>query len=455
MTKSDHAMAWQNMPAFLLWAALSLFHAASAANELEPLTLAQAVETALENNPGLGASRFETAIRSLEKDVAQAQHYPVVELNASYRHYSDPSLVYPLAEAGQFPPLAPDVINTGLSLRLPLYAGGKLVAAEQLATYQEQEAVGLLRQNEQDLIFNVVSTYTRALQLNDLFRAQSQRLRSLAAQVDELERKQQAGRVIRLDVLRVRSQLSRAKVDHAATAQGEQDALNLLAALLNLPAINRKLEPTPYMELTVPGSAQHLSTLAHKQNPRVAQARAQLESAKAQLEMARGERRLQVDLLANVQTRRDDEWEGRDDWDIGVAIKIPVFDAGVRRSRIDQANARRLRSQQALNNTLNEISAEAYAALGNLNTAGAQADAARDALEEAKEAMHIESRRYRTGRSAVTDLLSAESALWSAIAAHNQAMYDGFVAQVRLLRAVGELKPNFFKGSGKAGTVFD
>lgn len=421
----------------------------------DPLTLEEAVNMALRNNPQLQAWRFERDAQSLEKDMARGRHYPTIELGASYTHYSEPSLIHPIGEAGAFPPLDADVVNAGISLRLPLYAGGRLVAGELLATSNEQDAIQRLRRSEQDLIFNVVSTYAKALQLNDLFKVQTQRLRSLAAQAAEIMRKHEEGRATRLEALRVKSQLSRAKVDHAATAQGEQDALNLLAALTNQADLGRSLVATPSMQLTIPRSLDNITRLANENNPQIIQARAQLESSQVRVEMARADRRMQVDLLANTQTRRGGDWEGRDDWDVGVALSIPLFDGGVRRSRIDQANARRLQAQQALQNTINEVNTEAQAALGGLNTAGAQLEAASQGLEETEEAMRIETQRFREGRSTVTDLLSAESARWSAIAALNQANFDGFVAQVRLLRALGELKPNVFSGSASVAKPTD
>jgi TolC family type I secretion outer membrane protein len=421
----------------------------------DALTLEAAVSRAIKANPQLQAWRFERDAVSLEKDIARGQHYPALELGASYTRYSDAALIHPIGEAGTFPPFSTEVVNAGLSLRLPLYAGGKLVAGEQLATYREQDATQQLRRTEQALIFNVVSTYAKALQLADLSKVQARRLRSLAAQVREILRKQEEGQATRLDALRVRSQLSSAQVDHAATLQGEQDALTLLAALMDQPSLDAELATTPAMLLTIPPSIDHVLRLAHEQHPQIAQARAQLESAQARVDIARGDGRPRVDLLANTQTRRGDDWEGRDDWDVGVALSVPLFDGGVRRSRVDQANARRLRAQQDLRDTVNQVSSEARAALGGLNTASAQLEAALRGLEEAEEAMRIESLRYDAGRSTVTDLLSAEAARWSAMAALNQAKFDGFVAQVRLLKALGELKPDAFDGSAAAATGLD
>lgn len=430
----------------LLCGAIFLAAGTGLAQAADPLTLEGAVMQALQANPQLQARRSAHDAQSLEQDIARGQRYPALDLGASYNRYSDPYLVHPIDDGGVFPPLDTDIVNAGLSLRLPLYAGGKLVAGESLASHDTQSALAQLQGSEQDLIFNVVATYAKVLQLDDLYEAQVQRLRSLASEAEEITRKIEEGRATRLEALRVQAQQSRAQFDQAATAQGERDARSLLAAFMDRSVLDTPLAVLPALSFKAPESAELAARRAGEKNPQVLQARAQLGSAEDRVTIAHGERRPQLDLVANTQTRRGGDWEGRDDWDVGVILSMPLFDAGVRRSRIDQASLERLQSQQQLRGIVNEVTTEARAAIGGLRTARAQMNAARQGLAEAEEAMRIESLRYRSGRSTITDLLSAESAQWAAVASLNQAEYDEFVARVRLLKALGELTPEVFDG---------
>ncbi|WP_152527064.1 TolC family protein [Halomonas sp. PBN3] len=159
---------------------------------------------------------------------------------------------------------------------------------------------------------------------------------------------------------------------------------------------------------------------------------------------ARGERLPEVDLVAETQTNRGDDWEGRDDWYVGVTLSVPLFDGGVLRKRVNQAEFEQQQYRQRLRGVVDDVTTEARAAFGGLQTAEQRLRSARRALEEAEEALRIETRKYRAGRSTVTDLLSAEAARWTALANLNQAEYERFVADIRLYRALGRLTPALF-----------
>lgn len=410
----------------------------------EPLTLETAVTQAVQANPGLKATVLERDARALERDIARGRRYPAVGFDATYTRYSDPYLIHPIEQPGAFPPLDTDVASAGLSLRVPLYAGGKLVAGESLAANTTESAVQRLLGSEQDLIFNVVSSYAKALQLRDLSVAEARRIAGLQAEVDEIQRKIDEGRAARLEVLRVQSQLSRAQFDQVATAQGERDALALLAALMDVPVRAWSLVDLPALPDSLPDSDEAAVQQAVRDNPRVRQAQAEVDAAVDRVAIARGDRRPSVDLVANSRTRRGGDWEGRDDWDVGVALNVPLFDAGIRKSRVDQANLDRLRAEENLRGVVNEVETDVRTAFGSLRTSEKQLDAARRALDESDEALRIEAQSYRAGRSTVTDLLSAEAARWAALASLNQAEYDQFVAAVRLYRALGRLTPDMF-----------
>lgn len=423
--------------------ALSMSGLGSAA-AAESLTLGAAVTQAVQANPRLQATGLERDARALEQDIARGQRYPAVGIDATYTHYSDPYLVHPIETPGVFPPLDTDVTSAGISLRLPLYAGGRLVAGESLAANTTASAVQRLRGSEQDLIFNVVSSYAKALQLRDLAAAEVRRIEGLQAEVDAIQHKVDVGRAARLEVLRVQSQLSGARFNQAATTQGERDALTLLAALMDTPVRTWLLQDLPVKPRSLPGSEETAAHQAVLANPQVQQAQAELDAAEDRVAIARGERRPRVDLVANSRTRRGGDWEGRDDWDVGLQLSVPVFDAGIRKSRVDQANLDRLQAQALLRGIVNDVTTEARAAFGSLQTAKQQREAARQALDESDEALRIETQSYHAGRSTVTDLLSAEAARWEALASLNQAEYDEFVAAVRLQRALGRLTPEVF-----------
>lgn len=420
---------------------------------VEPLSLGQAMERALAANPAIRGHEAAVQKQTLESDIARGQHWPKVDLNASYTHYAYPTLVTPIREPGAFPPFDRDIALLGLSLSLPLYAGGKLVAGESLARHNREAAAEASRGATQDLLFNVTATYTKALHLRDLQTSAAARVRSLEAEEANIAQRLAQGRAAKLELIRLQTQLSQARHDLLVTAQGERDALSLLAALMGTQEQLPSLVDVAPTQVALPPSRAEALGKALQQRPDLLRAQALAKAANDQVTIAKGEQRPQINLVAKAQESAGSDWRGYDDALIGVQMTVPLFDASIRRNRVAQAELERRRSELQVEQTLNELAAEVEQALGAATESRARLDVARQSEVEAAEALRIESARYANGESTITDLLSAETALWSARVQRMQAGYDVTTSQARVLRAIGELSPRSFGSAAEARAV--
>ncbi|MFZ5510207.1 MAG: TolC family protein [Pseudomonadota bacterium] len=403
------------------------------------------MDQALGGNPAIRSQEAEMRRQELEKDIARGRHFPKVDLSAGYTRYAHPTLVTPIREVGVFPPLDRDIWNAGVVFSLPLYAGGKLVAGEHLAEHNRQIAAESLRASGQDLLFNVVVTYTKALQFRHLQKALALRIRSLEQEEASITQRLSEGRAAKLDLIRLQTQLSQARHDLLAVEQGERNALALLAALLGR---QDKLPPLAEMEPTtvsVPGSREEALARAAVRRPDMLRAQAVGRAAAAQADIARAEQLPQVNLVGKIQTASGSDLKNFDDGQIGVQVVLPLFDGSIRRRRVDQANLERRRGELLEEETRNQLVSEIEQAYGGLTESRSRLDVALQGEREAQEALRIEKLRYGNGESTITDLLGAEAALWGATVSRLQAGYDVAAHQARLLRAMGELSPDSFK----------
>lgn len=426
---------------WLLLSSMALLAAALAcsAHGADALTLPEAIDRALASNPALKGSAVAVEKQALERRIARGQRLPQVDLTAGYTRYHYPSLVTPIRQPGTFPPLDRDIANLGAALSLPLYAGGKLVAGESLAAHTHEASREALRAAGQDLIFNVASTYTKALHLRDLQHASAFRIRTLETEEKSTALKMEQGRASRLDLMRLQTQLSQSRHDVLSIAQAEQDALALLAALLGERSSLPPLAEGVAFNATLPGSRQEAIAAALAQHPELGKAQALGEAANDRLDMARGDLRPQVSLVGRLQQTAGGDLHSYDSSHIGVQMALPIFDGAVRKHRIDQASLESERSRLAFEDTENQLRAEVQQAYGAVEEARSRRTVALQAEREAQEALHIETLRYKEGEGAITDLLSAEAAFWNAKVSRLQAEYDGAVTQARLLRATGGL----------------
>lgn len=422
-----------------------LLFAGNAAFAANSLPLWEAMERAAQVNPAIKSQQVEVERQTLEQDIARSQHLPKVDLNAAYTRYAYPTLVTPIREAGVFPPMDRDISNIGVALNLPLYSGGKLVAGEALATHNREISVQALRAGGQDLLFNVVATYTKALHFRELGKVLDARIKALQQEESDTELRIKQGRAARLELIRLRTQLSQARYDKVSVTQGEKDALALLGSLLGERGAAPILSELGTTLPVLPVSAEDAKNHGLQQRPDILRLDAMGKAAQQKTAIARGDRLPQINLVAKAQESAGGDWKSYDDWQMGVQLSLPLFDGDIRKRKVDQASLEQRQNALQQEDARNRIAAEIEQAYGALAEARARQETAAQGEAEATEALRIETLRYHSGENTVTDLLGAESALWSATANRLQAGYDITVSQARLLRATGELAPDSFR----------
>ena len=425
-----------------------------AAFSADPLPLWEAMERAAQFNPAIKSQQAEVSRQTLEQEIARGQHLPRLDLNAAYTRHAYPTLITPIREAGVFPPMDRDIANIGLALTLPLYRGGKLVAGEALAAHSREASVQGLRASGQDLLFNVVATYTKALHFRQLGQVIDSRIQVLQREEKDIGLRIREGRAARLDLIRLQTQLSQARYDKVSVTQGEKDALSLLVALLGERGPAPVLAELGVTAPVLPASFEAAMSRALQQRPDLLGLDAAGRAAQQKTAIARGDRLPQVDLVARAQESAGGDWKGYDDAQIGVQLSLSLFDGSIRRRRVEQAVIEQRQNALLQEDAHNRIASEVEQAFGALAESRARLDAAAQGETEAGEALRIETLRYRSGENTITDLLGAESALWSATANRLQAGYDIAVSQARMLRATGELAPDSFRpadGGRKTG----
>lgn len=426
-------------------AALFVLACSAPLHAAETLPLWEAMNRALTANPAILSQQTEVRKQELEKQIAHSQHLPKIDLNAGYTHSAYPSMVTPIRRQGVFPPLDRDVANVGMALTLPLYTGGKLTAGESLAEQQRESASQALRGAGQDLLFNVTAAYTKALHLRDLGEALARRIRMLEQEEKSISLKIEQGRAARLDLMRLQTQLSQARHDQLTIRQGEQNAHMLLAALLGAKDKLPPLAELQQHDIPLPASLDEALEKARRQRPDILKLQAHTKAAAAKAGMARGDQLPQISLLGKVQETSGSDWQGYDDWQVGVQLSYPLFDGAIRNNRLQQANLERQQGQLLLDDGLNRLAYEVEEAFSGQAEARSRLRVSLQGEQEAEEALRIETLRYDNGESTITDLLAAEAALWSAQASRLQAGYDVTARQAQLLRAIGELSPDSFK----------
>ncbi|HEY9723829.1 MAG TPA: TolC family protein [Oscillatoriaceae cyanobacterium] len=401
-----------------------------------PVTLDQAVQSALETNPTYQKAELASQVAEQELRAARATFFPQLAVTGSYLKSS--------ADANQNPTFiaanAPNETVAQLGLTQPIFEGGLLRAtvARQQAQLAAAQDDGAAAANA--LRLQVVSDYVGVLRAEQALAIARVQLETALAHDRESRTQFKKGALPELDATNSALGVANAQL---AVKQAEA-ALALartgFATTTGLdPAV--PLAPLPALAPQTDTLAA-LTALAITQRPDLRAARERTQSAQDDVRIARAALWPQVSLVGaagwDAATALSTANAG---WDAGVNLSMPLFDAG-HLGALTQAAV--LTAQQAARD-------EASVALGvRSDVASADSDMAiavqQVALADksatlAARAAGMTEQGYRLGAQSTLDFQLAQQALASAQRAQADARLNEALAIERLKWAMGETLP--------------
>ena len=207
----------------------------------ETLTLDQAIDMALRNNPGLKAA--DAQVEAAEAGVLRSASgfLPKVTVSETWSRTDSPlmalgtKLNQEIVTPADFDPSVmnhPDAIsnyNTRLAVMQPVWNGGKEYVGRKQATLAKEASIQDRERARQETVFNVIKAYYGVLLAKEYYKVAVQSLETTAATVKLAEARYKAGAVLQSDLLRATVQL--AEVQEMATRS--QNSVKLANAAIN------------------------------------------------------------------------------------------------------------------------------------------------------------------------------------------------------------------------------
>lgn len=413
---------------------------ATFANAQTPLSLNKAVETALINNPGYQSISMGVDIAKLELGKAKAARLPVVDLRGGYTRYSDPMIVVPIHESGVFPSLDQDIFTSGIYAQMPLYTGGRLGAANNLARAQIDGTKHATDTMKQDLIFSVIHNYSELLTLEELQQASDQRLEFYRKEQNRIALLLSQGRATQLDQAKINTAYENAKFDRLGLDNAYDQNRVLLASLMNaeVPSV-LLLRQFSIMPSALPATLDDALNIAKQGHPALREARSKMEIAESKISIAKAAKKPQLSAIGNARAMSGGSFAVENEWQLGLQFSIPIFDGKIKNRNIQQARISKTQSQLAFDNLNNQTNATIKNTWQSMDTSRRSITVSRTAFTQAQEALRIETLRYENARSTLNDLTLAEASLWEARSnlARSENLYE--LSKAQLLRAMGTL----------------
>jgi outer membrane protein TolC len=436
-------------PAFVV-----LFALASPLSAQEPLTLKQAIESALESNPLVaaataGGQEAEARIRQ-----ARSGYMPHLQFSESLQRSNNPVLVFGslltqhqleernLALGPLNRPEALSNYQTQITVEQTIFDFGRIGREVQAARITSEMAGEDHRRVESDVILVVIRTYFGVVLSEKNLEVAQQSIESVQADLDRAESIYRSGRSTQADVLAVRVHLAvvreqeiRAANEFAVARAALNDALGI-----SLDRTFKLTTPLEYDAAATDLTLEQYRRSAAEHRPEMRQAELAQRLAQTQQHIAGSAYMPQVVFQGTVEANRQNFLnKGGTNWSTAVTLRWNLWNGGETKARVEQARFAESRTEALRKRADLAIQLEVQRARLNLVAARQRIGVASAAAAEAEEAHRIIQNRHSAGLTTITELLRSETALADARTRRLAAIYDHHVAAAALEYAAGTL----------------
>jgi len=416
-----------------------------------PLSLGECIDLALKQNSAIlkGQSDLEAAYGV----VVQTRAIAIPKLRASGNYEFNNAF-----ESLQLPPPAPAVTfqqeqswSAGLRVVQSIYEGGRIRSSLKTARLTKEQAIFDFQRVVADTLVDVRIGYFDILLAAQQIVVREASVKLLTRELEDTQRRLEAGTVPRFNVLRAEVELANAQPKLIRAKNDYRIAKNNLANLLgyNLPRnvwediplqLSGRLEAELY-EIELPAAIARalekrpeLGALRKAESLRledVARARAGYWPS-AQVFAGYGSRNSQFssDLTRDVSG-----------WNAGVQVSWDILDGFLTKGKVQQTQALHDKAKFDVADIMRRIELEVRTAHSQFIEAKEVLESQKKVVEQADEALRLANARAEAGTGTQLDVLSAQTALTEARSTQVQALRDYAVARARLERATGDSAP--------------
>ncbi len=317
----------------------------------------------------------------------------------------------------------------GINLTQPIYAGGKIVAANKMADIGVKAADHQMRMTRAEVIANAQQAYWTLVAV----RAKVKMMQSYVAQIDtaysQTRSALDAGMVTRNDLQRIEARRSQVLYQLGRAESGADLSRMNLCHVIGVPADTEIITTDAEVEIELPDNLGDYNVL---DRPEAALLQCDVDAKQRQVQMTRGDFLPSLGLVAgwsaygNIKVNGYSQNEAGEyepfnsnvrgqGWSILASLSVPLWHWGegikkVKHARIEAENARIL-----MDDKLDLMNLEVRQAISNVNTGRGLLEAAKVAMTEAETNLRNITASYDLGLCPLTDLLDAQSQ-WQASA---------------------------------------
>ena len=418
-----------------------------------PLSLKDAVQTALDRNKSIEASFVGR--KAAESRIVEARSglLPKVNYSESWARSDNPVFVFgSLLTQHQFgeqnfqigPLNRPDFLNnfqSQLTADQMIFDAGQTKHAVRSAKLSKDIASEEGRRTQMEVIAGVIRSYYDILLSAEQLTVTSQAMRSAEADQQRAAAVQSAGMSTGVDVLSIRVHLAGVREQQIRRAADLDVARAALNDVLGLPLDTAHTLTSRLTPLNPPeGLLADYEKNALSERPEARQVKLATSLAETQAATAQSNLLPQVSFHAAFEADRQRFYDrGGTNWLASIGLRWNLFNGFGDKARIEESAFVLRRSTAEEERAGSTIRLQVRRAYADVRAAGQRIEVAKASVAEAEESLRITQDRYEAGMSNVTDLLRTETAVLEARTRYLAAVHDQRIAAAMLEMAAGTL----------------
>lgn len=409
------------------------------------LTLQQARAQALQHNRDYLSSRQDVRLAEADVNATLADALPQLRLDAGYtRNIESPSFFFydDMGNATEIRTATDNAYQATLSLRQPLWQGGKVFTAYAISKLYRRYTEAIARQVEDNVLYNTDVLFFQVMLDRATLETYLAAHKNNVANLQVVEKKFDQGLVSRYELLRAR--VEKANLEpmilqaESVVRLSEKRLKSFLG--LDLQESIELIEPVADTSIANLPPMQALVDSAIARRPESRQSDLLVDISQKAIRVARGGYYPNIDVVSAYQWQAQSEdfdlsQNNTRSWTAGIQISYPFFEGG--RTRAEVGAARADHNKARLNDAQinDDIRLEVEAAYDRLIQAKKSLDAQVETIAQAEEGLRIATLSYEQGFGTQLEMISAQAALTQARQSLAQALFSFRQARSDLQRA--------------------
>ena len=328
--------------------------------------------------------------------------------------------------------------NTG-SISMPIYRGGQLREGRKAARYALSSADLSLEDTMQTVRLQSTIYYFNVLQYRNLIEVYEEEVLTLQEHLRNVNAQFRVGTVAKVDVLESQVELANA-MQNLVNVQNTYDvAVATLNNYIGLPAdtVIRPQDTLTYRKYDLNLGDCTSYALENRADAAVADyAVKQAESAKRSAKSG-WYPSVNAGISKEIDTENMFGHKTNDQWSIGVSASWNIFDGGITRAQVNQADAALVRAKEVAAQTREQVQLDVQSAFLDLRAAERNIGTTQAAVILGEENYKISQVRYAAGVGTNLDVMDASRKLTEARSNYFTALYNYNTAKASLDRYMG------------------